>query len=203
MRHVLANIFTYALIASLVIGTVLFAWARSEQLVIAQEADVEPGARDSMPVSDWLAFGERTYVANCQNCHTADGSGRGMYPPVQRMSAHLSASGGREYLIDLVLHGVYTGTYGAPMPPMPTLSNAEIAAVTNYMLTRFAADGEEPPVSAYYTEAEVAERRGNNFTEWEMAARRPATTASARELGRGVRPGGEEELPAVPSGKEE
>ena len=202
MRHVLANIFTYALIASLVVGAVLFAWARSEQLVIAQEKDIEPGARDSMQLSDWMAFGERTYVANCQNCHTADGSGRGMYPPVQRMSAHLAASGGRDYLVDLVLHGVYTSTYGAPMPPMPELSNAEIAAVTNYILVRFAADGEAPQVSVYYTEAEVAERRNNNFSEWEMAARRPAI-ASARELGRGVRPGGEEDLPAVPAGEEE
>ena len=207
MRHILANVFTYVLVIALVLGSVLFAWARSEQLVVAHAADVEPAvlvAEGAPPTAaDWFAFGRHTYRVNCQNCHTVDGSGRGMYPPVQRMTAHLDAAGGRDYLINLVLYGLYTGTYGAPMPPMPELSDAEIAAVTNYMLVQFAAEGQAPDTAQLYLAREVAALRGQSFNEWQLAERRP-DVPSARELGRGVRPPVVTDEPAaVPEGKEE
>ena len=205
MRHLLAHLFTYALVAALIIGSLLFAWMRSEQLVVAREADVEPEEfLESIEptAADWLAFGKRTYRANCQNCHTVDGSGRSMYPPVQRMAAHLDAPGGREYLIDLNLHGVYTGTYGAPMPPMPELSNVEIAAATNYIMTAFAPPGGAPDTTRWFRAGDVQARRGRTLSEWEVAASRPRI-ASARELGRGVRPEISTDAPAVPEGKEE
>ncbi|MGB3799064.1 MAG: cytochrome c, partial [Lewinella sp.] len=187
-----------------VLGAVLFAWARSEQLVIAHESDIEP--RDitdaTNPTSeDWLAFGQQTYRVNCQNCHTVDGSGRGMYPPIQRMSAHLDAEGGRAYLINLALYGLYTGTYGVPMPPMPELSDAEIAAVTNYMLVQFAARNDAPDASEFYRPQEVKIKRGKDLSEWDVADLRPAVP-SAKELGRGVRPGIKTDAPAVPEGKD-
>ena len=205
MRHVLAHLFTYALVAALILGSGLFAWLRSEQLVVAREADVQPQEflESREPTAeDWLAFGKRTYRANCQNCHTVDGSGRSMYPPVQQMAAHLGADGGREYLIDLNLYGLYTGTYGAPMPPMPELSNTEIAAVTNYILTAFAAADGAPNPSRWYRAAEVEARRGQRKSEWDVADSRPPI-ASARELGKGVRPRISTDAPAVPEGKEE
>ena len=205
MRHVLANIFTYLLIVTLIAGAVVFAWARSAQLVIARETEVEPLAfaeANREREADWLPFGKKTYVANCQNCHTADGSGWGMYPPVQGMAAHLQAEGGREYLIALTLNGLYTGTYGAPMPPMPELSDAEIAAVTNYLLTAFAAEGQSPGASDLYRPEEVANLRGQTYTEWEMGDRRPGMP-SARELGKGVRVAKDPGPSAVPEGKDE
>ena len=187
MRHVLANIVIYVLIAGLALGAVLFAWARSEQLVIARERDVEPRApREITRVADfaWVDFGRDVYRANCQNCHAADGSGRGMYPPIQRMSAHLGAGGGRDYLVNLVLYGLYTGTYGAPMPPMPELSDAEVAAVNNYLLTQFAAAGSAPDTGRLYLPREVGAARGRGLSEWDVAATRPEVP-TAEELGRG------------------
>ena len=86
--------------------------------------------------------------------------GRGMYPPIQRMSAHLGAGGGRDYLVNLVLYGLYTGTYGAPMPPMPELSDAEVAAVNNYLLTQFAAAGSAPDTGRLYLPREVGQLAG-------------------------------------------
>ena len=205
MRHVLANLFTYALIAGLVIGAVLFAWARSAQLVIATETEVEPAAVASELLHDtafdWYDFGAYTYRANCQNCHTADGSGRGMYPPVQRMTAHLGAEGGRAYLVDLVLYGLYTGEYGAPMPPMPELSDAEIAAVNNFLLTRFSPT-EPASEEQLYRPRDVAARRGQSLNEWAMARRRP-DVPTARELGRDVRVAVSDEPKAVPEGEDE
>lgn len=205
MRHVLANIVTYALVAGLALGAGLFAWARSAQLVVATEADVEPAwtVEPTGPARfDWRAFGEATYVANCQNCHTVDGSGRGAYPPVQNQTAHLGADGGRGYLVDLVLYGLYTGTYGAPMPPMPELSDAEVAAVTNYVLTRFTARGTAPDTSRLFIPLNVAERRGRGLSERDVAATRPAVP-SAEALGRGVRVPIEADAPAVPEGDDE
>ena len=205
MRHVLANLATYALVAGLAVGAALFAWGRSAQLVIATEADVEPSqtiAITSPGAFEWRAFGEAVYVANCQNCHTADGSGRGMYPPVQNLAPHLEAGGGRGYLVDLVLYGVYTGEYGAPMPPMPELSDAEVAAVTNHVLVRFAAPNAAPHASRLYVPRDVARRRGRSLGEWDVAAARPAVP-TAEALGRGVRVPLETDAPAVPPGDDE
>ena len=205
MRHVLANVLTYALVAGLALGSVAFAWVRSEQFVVAREVDVEPrepAEIASIAAFDWFDFGEDVYRVGCRNCHTADGSGRGMYPPVQRMATHLDAEGGRGYLLDVTLYGLHTGTYGAPMPPMPELSDAEVAAVTNYMLTRFAADGGAPEASRLFLPREVAARRGRALTEREVADTRPAVP-SARELGRGVRVRLDAGDSAVPEGTDE
>lgn len=205
MRHLVANIFTYILIVTLALGAVAFAWARSEQLVIAHEIDVEPSIfefTEPKRQADWLAFGKKTYVANCQNCHTADGSGRGMYPPIQGMGAHLAATGGREYLIALTLNGLYTGEYGAPMPPMPELSNAEIAAVTNYLLTEFSATGQAPSAEELYKPKDIATAREQRYTEREMGRRRPPIP-SARDLGRGLVVPEDPGPSAVPEGKDE
>ena len=218
MRHLLANAFIYGLTGALVAGSLLWAWARSAQLIIARETEVEPSFTADVTgpaAAAYLDFGRRVYVANCQNCHTADGSGRGMYPPVQNMGAHLSGatrlrsgapeaeSRGRDYLIDIYLHGVYTGTYNAPMPPMPELSDAEIAAVNNYILTAFAAEGRVPDAGQLYRPEEIAARRGGpNLSEWEVADTRP-DIPTARELGRGVRVGIRDADSAVPAGEDE
>ena len=184
MRHVYANAVTVALAVGLVLFAALFAWARSEQLVIATEIEVEPASVRSAPAAgaegpDQAAFGEAVYVANCRNCHVADGSGRGMYPPVRNLAVHLDAKGGRGYLIDLALHGLHTGEYGAPMPPMPELSDAEIAAVTNYTLVAFATDVAAPDPARLYLPEEVAARRGRELDERDVAATRPAVPSAA------------------------
>ena len=205
MRHLLANIVTYALVTGLVLLSVLFAWMRSEQFVLTKRIHLEP--HQTIPITDatpfdWLGFGEEVYRANCQNCHTVDGSGRGMYPPIQNMSAHLGAAGGRDYLLDLTLYGLYTGAYGAPMPPMPELSDAQIAAVTNYMLTQFAAEDRMPATDELYLPAAVTKRRGQDLSERAVARRRP-NVPSATELGRGTIVPIGTDAPAVPEGTDQ
>ena len=205
MRHVVANLATYALVASLAVAVALFAWGRSAQLVVATEADVEPAqtvAVTSPAAFDWRAFGESVYAANCQNCHTADGSGRGMYPPVQNQAVHLGAEGGRGYLVDVALYGLYTGEYGAPMPPMPELSDAEIAAVSNYVLVRFAAPDAAPDSGRLYVPRDVRQRRGRGLSENDVATTRPPVP-TADALGRGVQIRREAGAPAVPPGDDE
>ena len=206
MRHLLANAFIYGLTGALIAGSLLWAWARSAQLIIARETEVEPSFTADVTgpaAAAYLDFGRRVYVANCQNCHTADGSGRGMYPPVQNQAAHLSAAGGRDHLVDIYLHGVYTETYGAPMPPMPELSDAEIAAVNNYILTAFAAEGHAPTPAQLFRPEDIAARRGGpELSEWDVGRARP-DIPTARELGRGVRVAERAGPEAVPEGEEE
>ena len=205
MRHLLANVFTYILIIGLLLMAAGFAWVRSQQIVLGHENDGDlhlPGAEAPPSAEDWLAFGERTYRVSCQNCHTVDGSGRGMYPPIQRMTEHLTVDGGRGYLLDVTLHGLYTGTYGAPMPPMPELSDAEVAAVNNYILVRFAARGEGLQEDRWYLPAEVAGRRNKEWSEWDVADRRP-DIPSAQELGRDFQVPIATDAPAVPEGKDD
>lgn len=205
MRHVLANIVTYALVLGLVLISLLFAWVRSEQFVIAREADIELSKSvelSDLAEFDWLEFGEEVYAANCQNCHTVDGSGRGMYPPVQNQAAHLDADGGRDYLLNVTLYGLYTGTYAAPMPPMSELSNAEVAAVTNYFLTQFAAQDSVPDSSRLYLPRDVADLRGRELSERDVANTRPPIP-SAVVLGDGVKIPIETDAPAVPEGTDD
>lgn len=178
MRHLLANVATYVLAIGLALSAALFAWVRSEQLMLATAVEVEPQhyATATRPGAFvWPAFGAGVYRANCQNCHMADGGGRGMYPPVQGMEAHLASPGGRAYLVDLVLYGLATGLHDAPMPPMHELTDAQIAAVTNHVLTRFGTL--EATAPALYTPADVAARRGRGDRERDVGARRPPLPA--------------------------
>jgi len=208
VRHLYANAVTWALAIGLALFAALFAWARSAQLVIATELDVEPvvvagvaarvaagavvGATPDAGDVERAAFGEQVYIANCRNCHTADGSGRGMYPPVRDLALHLDAEGGRDYLIDLTLHGLHTGEYGAPMPPMPELSDARVAAVLNHTLVAFATNVEAPDPRRLYTPAEVTARRGLALDEREVAATRPPIPSAEAlgSVGAGEEPGG-------------
>lgn len=187
MRHLLANLATYIIAAGLLLGSVLFAWARSGQLVLATERAVEPpefvGAEDPAQF-DWERFGRAVYVANCQNCHGSDGHGRDVYPPVHGMSAHLAEEGGRAYLTRLVLYGLWTGAHPAPMPPMPNLSDAQIAAVNNYLLTRFDDPAAWPEGTRLYVPADVRAERGLQLRERDVGRQRPAVPlpdALARE----------------------
>lgn len=173
MRHLLANIATYGLALGLMLAAALWAWGRSAQLVVARAPALEADSLARVASADafaWAALGAHVYRANCQNCHGAQGTGRDVYPPVRGMEAHLAAPGGRDYLVDLTLYGLRSGLHPAPMPPMPELSDAQIAAVTNHVLTQF---GRASP-DAWFTPREVAARRGQRLREAEVGARRPS-----------------------------
>lgn len=114
-------------------------------------------------------LGQQTYVSSCQGCHQAEGEGMaGAFPPLAGNMPQLhNAEGGRDYLIDVLLHGL-TGeievngeTYDNAMPPWASLSDEQIAAVLNHELTAWGNDAELTDFTPI-TGQEVAARRGES-----------------------------------------
>lgn len=88
------------------------------------------------------------YMLHCMGCHLADGSGGPPDVPDVRgeMGCLLAVDGGREYLVQVP---------GAAQAP---ITNAELAAVVNYMLEAFSGHT-LPQEYAPLTEEEVASWR--------------------------------------------
>lgn len=88
------------------------------------------------------------YILHCAGCHGMDGRGvsQAQVPDLREMADFLKVPGGREFLIKV------PGVMGS------ALSDAEIAEVTNWMLTD--GIGRSPPGRFQpYTEKEVREAR--------------------------------------------
>lgn len=172
MRHLLANVATYAIAAFLLLGAGLFAWLRSAQVVFTVEPAVlarwEPAPEAPFV---WERLGESTYVRNCANCHGSGGGGWDQYPGLGRAAGLFRAPGGREHLVDLHLYGLASRRWGAPMPPMGHLEDVEVAAVVNYLLTRFG--NELPDGAALLRPEEVAARRGLGLRPRDVERARP------------------------------
>jgi mono/diheme cytochrome c family protein len=162
---------TYVVAVLLFVGAAAFAWMRSSQLRLVDEPSVVARYAPAPDLAfHWQELGSASYAANCANCHGADGTGWDQYPPLQPTGAMLRAPQGRDYLIDLVLHGLASNRWGAPMPRMHHMHDVEIAAVLNYMLVEF---GGTPPTSAIRPE-HVAPRRAQSPHPREVNTRRPA-----------------------------
>jgi mono/diheme cytochrome c family protein len=176
MRHLVANIITYSIAALLFIGAAAFAWMRSTQLILSDEyavlARYEPADTATFA---WQRPGESGYVRNCSNCHGVAGQGWDQYPPIAAGAAALEPGDGRSHLIDVMLYGLTSPRFGAPMPPMGHMQDVEIAAVLNYIGAEFLDASFEPEVRP----AEVAARRGRGLRPADVEAAR-ATTVSAR-----------------------
>lgn len=99
-------------------------------------------------VAGWVADTRGTetsvFAARCVICHQASGQGvPGIYPPLaDSIGGDVRFNDGRDYLIHVVIGGmsgpiVVKGTmYNGLMPPFSQLTDAEIAAVLNEVLTR-------------------------------------------------------------------
>lgn len=87
--------------------------------------------------------GEMLYLQSCASCHMPEGTGQLQDTPA--LAGHLphlyNAEGGRFYLMNVVMFGlsgevtVLGDTINRSMPPRFTLSNAELAAILNHVLT--------------------------------------------------------------------
>lgn len=125
--------------------------------------------------------GSAVFAANCAACHQGGGQGiPGAFPPLAGNAQNLlEADGGREYLIDAVVHGVQGAievdgqTYNGVMPAWPQLSDAEIAAVLNHVVTSWG--NELPGDQDAFAPDEVAESRAEEIAATEVAASRPET----------------------------
>jgi mono/diheme cytochrome c family protein len=88
------------------------------------------------------------YILHCAGCHGLDGRGvsQAQVPDLRAMADFLKVPGGREFLIKV------PGVMGS------ALSDAEIAEVTNWMLTDGMGQSSSGPFQPY-TEKEVREAR--------------------------------------------
>jgi mono/diheme cytochrome c family protein len=181
MRHFLAYIVTYVIAALLIGGAALFGWVRSAQLTFATEqtvvAQFEPARPDTF---QWETLGARSYERNCANCHGRDGAGWDQYPGVRHTSRLFGAEGGRAFLVDLHLYGLASDRWRAPMPPMGHIQDVELAAVLNHVLTHFGGDA-LPPGAVLYQPGDIAARRGERLSPWEVNERRPSLARSRQD----------------------
>ncbi|MDR9390917.1 MAG: cytochrome c [Trueperaceae bacterium] len=126
--------------------------------------------------------GEAVYATVCASCHQASGAGvPGAFPPLNggHAAALATADGGRGYLVRSLLYGlqgeiVVDGmTYAGAMPAWSTLSDAEVAAVLNYVTSAWdnadALDATFEP----FTPDEVAAAQGEGLAATDVVELRP------------------------------
>ena len=99
-------------------------------------------SRTKIRLRQYLGEGKRLYELYCANCHQADGSGLAqLYPPLKN-SDYLLAN--RQKVIcgmrygqkgEIVVNGVI---FNMEMPPIPAITDLEIAEIATYVYTEFA-----------------------------------------------------------------
>ncbi len=176
MRHFYAYIAAYTLGGLLIVASLFFAWLRSHQYIVVTETEAALRFEHvtSIEEFEWEAYGREGYMTNCAVCHGAEGQGRDVYPPLRAVGSLLAAEGGREYVLDVTLYGLASGRTSAPMPAYPNIPDAQVAALNNYMLTRWGNEALLPDDVELYIPQDVAARRGQGLRPWEMAERREA-----------------------------
>jgi mono/diheme cytochrome c family protein len=150
----------------------------------AQDAAAAGDGGDAAPAAqaDTAADGEAVYAANCAACHQATGQGiPGAFPPLAGgHAAELAgADGGRDYLIHALLYGVQGpievsgATYNGLMPAWQQLSDAQLAAVLNYVTTAWDNADVLADDVAPFTADDVAAARGEGLTGAAVLEKRP------------------------------
>jgi mono/diheme cytochrome c family protein len=106
----------------------------------------------AMTASAFAHDAQTNYVLHCQGCHTADGSGLdGKVPSLRATLVPFARTAeGRKFLVQV------------PGVAQSTLTNAETAAVLNWMLGNLADDKQIAGISAF-TEKEVAGYRATRL----------------------------------------
>jgi mono/diheme cytochrome c family protein len=130
------------------------------------------------------ATDENSFNTRCATCHQQNAQGLpGMYPPLaDSLGNELHVKHGRQYLIDVVLNGmagsieVNGTTYVGLMPEFASLSDDEIAATLNHVLTKFNA-GELPKDFTPITAAEVHTARAQKIPANRMPNERKSLMA--------------------------
>ncbi len=126
-------------------------------------------------IADARAADTDVFAARCVICHqsTADGV-PGIYPPLaDSIGNDVRFKDGRDYLIHVVLGGlsgpIVVGgmTYDGLMPQFSQLTDAEIAAVLNEVLTHFNAS-EIPKNFAPITAVEVKRARATPLSPTDL-----------------------------------
>ena len=123
--------------------------------------------------------GEAAYAKNCQSCHQANGQGlTGAFPPLAE-NPHLAED--KLHVVKTILKGmsgpleVNGKKYNAMMPPMQHLSDEDVAAIANHVLSSWGND------FGTVSLAEVDEMRVELGLK-DRAAGKPHAEATAAEM---------------------
>lgn len=128
----------------------------------------------------WEEDGARVFGTFCASCHMANGVGiPGVFPPLSGGHLHdlIGREGGREVLLGTILYGLageisVDGTvYNGAMPSWAHLSDEEIAAVLNHVLTAWSEADTDVPL---FGPGDVAEARGLDLAPADVLAQRAA-----------------------------
>jgi mono/diheme cytochrome c family protein len=128
----------------------------------------------------WQELGAQVFNASCGICHQPNGLGvAGAFPP---LAGHVAESfaqrNGREYLVRLVLFGlegaivVKGSTFAGAMPPWAQLSDSEIAAALDHVLTAWGNDKLLPSDFVPILPSDVTAARAQRMTAGEVFALR-------------------------------
>ena len=139
------------------------------------------GSQTTPPAGfQWQELGARVFGANCSVCHQENGQGiAGTFPPLAGHVAELFAQqSGRDYLVRLVLFGL-EGTisakgssYSSAMPPWPQLTDSEIAAALDYVLSAWGNEKLLPRDFTLILPSDVAAARGQQMSAVDVHALR-------------------------------
>lgn len=189
MRRQYTNELVMAIAVMLLFAASGFAWLRSrpiEPTVPPTAPDVERSAvRADDETFVWQAMGEATYQGRCAACH-GEGQGTRRVPPLRGHVVNLfEAEGGRAYLIDFLLYGlegpirVGDAVYTARHPIYASrMSDEEVAAVLNHMLTHWGNIDRLPKPHRMYRPDEVAGHRERTLTSDQVRTLRPSSAAT-------------------------
>jgi mono/diheme cytochrome c family protein len=146
-------------------------------------------AQTAAPAGDfqWQTLGARTYDGNCSGCHQRSGRGiAGGFPPLAGHAPQVLAQKGRAYVARAVLFGLsgpieVDGTkYNGSMPAWSSsLSDDEIAATIDYVLTAWGNDQQLPKDFKAVVPSEIVAARAENLTSEEVYAMREQGAAPA------------------------
>lgn len=149
------------------------AFARYIASSLAVERPAVAAAVKFMPDREVHQRGSQVYTNTCVACHGIDGRGvPEVFPP---LAGSEWVTGSPDVPIRIVLHGligpvtVGEATFTSAMPPLSTLSNAEIAAVLTYVRQTFGNDASPITEAAVNTLRREHRQRRDMWTAEELA----------------------------------
>lgn len=187
MRRSYTNEVVLIIALALTAAAVVFAWVQSRpvppQMLQPPSASQAPSA--VQPLFKWEMLGAATYEAHCLSCH-GQGEATRRLPPLRGHAVNLfQADGGPDYLANFLLYGlqgeidVEGQTYRGRHPVYhERLSDEQIAAVLNHMLTSWGNDELLDPAQELYQPQDIAPLREQPLSPSEVRAMRPTVSLS-------------------------
>ncbi|MGH7906203.1 MAG: c-type cytochrome [Candidatus Binataceae bacterium] len=136
------------------------------------------------------ASGSSVFIAQCAVCHQPDAKGvEGIYPPLAgSIGNYVKLKQGREYVVRVPSFGltgpikVHGEEFSSTMPPLSQLSDEDIAAALNYVLTHFN-QSLLPKDFKPLTADEVKGYRAASMSEEQVHAERGKLMAALKQAG--------------------